>query len=159
VVQPRANDGTAPASSPAWFVEPTFGQRLTAATADGFLFLVVAVLLGRLPVAEPAFRAALLALDAAYVIGGVALTGRTLGKHALGLRVVDARTGELPGLGPAAARWVTVTLPVLVPWFVPALRGIAPLATLAIYLPILRPPLHRGLHDRAAGTVVMAKAV
>jgi uncharacterized RDD family membrane protein YckC len=157
VAQPRATDGTTPTPTPAWFVEPTFGQRLIAALADGLLLVLVTVVVGQLPIPEPAFRATMLSLNAMYVIGGVALTGRTLGKLALGLRVVDVRTGRLPGLGSAVVRWAVPTLPVLVPLFVPALRAIAPFVTLAIYLPILRPPLHRGLHDRAAGTVVTTR--
>ena len=160
MAQPRrATDGLPAAPVPAWFVEPTFGQRLSASVADGFLFLLVTIGLARLVTGETALRVTIVALTGLYAIGGVALTGRTVGKHLLGLRVVDVGTGELPGLASAGVRWLTVTVPTLVPWFVPALRAIAPLVTLAIYLPILRPPLHRGLHDRAAGTVVQARVV
>ena len=150
----RATDG----ATPAWFVEPTFGQRITAAALDGCLFVIVAVRLARLPITDGVLRGIVVALTAVYVIGGITLTGRTLGKHLLGIRVVSVADGSLPGLGPAATRWLVVTAPTLVPWVVPSLRGIAPFVTLAIYVPILQPPLHRGLHDRAAGTVVMAKS-
>jgi uncharacterized RDD family membrane protein YckC len=153
VAQIRATDG----ATPAWFVEPTFGQRLTAAVVDGFLVLLVAIALGRLPVTDAVLRGIVVSLTAIYVIGGITLTGRTLGKQLLGIRVASMADGELPALGSAAMRWLVVTAPALVPWVVPSLRAIAPFVTLAVYLPILQPPLHRGLHDRAAGTVVVAK--
>jgi hypothetical protein len=34
--------------------------------------------------------------------------------------------------------------------------GVLGLLPLLVLLPILQPPLHRGVHDRAAGTVVSA---
>jgi uncharacterized RDD family membrane protein YckC len=154
VATTRPTDG----ATPAWFVEPTFGQRLTAAAVDGMVLLLLTIAVTRFPMGATTQRATTWVLSGLYLIGAVSLTGRTVGKRALGLRVAAVDTGALPGLGAATVRWLVVTLPAVVPWFVPALRGIAPVVTLLIYLPVLQPPLHRGLHDRAAGTVVVAKA-
>jgi uncharacterized RDD family membrane protein YckC len=43
---------------------------------------------------------------AAYEIGLTATRGQTLGKMALGIKVVREADGGLPGGGPAALRWV-----------------------------------------------------
>jgi uncharacterized RDD family membrane protein YckC len=94
-----------------------------------------------------------------YFVGAITLTGRTVGKRALGLQVRSVRTGGLPGLRAAAVRWAVVVAPSRVSWFVPPVARLAPIVTFLVYLPILRPPFHRGLHDLAAGTVVVAKVV
>jgi hypothetical protein len=154
VATTRATDGGALP----WYVEPTFGQRLTAAAVDGMLLIVGAIALTRVPVGDAGQRGLVWLVTALYFIGTIALTGRTLGKRALGLQVRSVRTGGLPGLGAATIRWAVVALPSIVSWFVPALGRLDPLILLVVYLPILQPPFHRGLHDHAAGTVVVAKA-
>jgi hypothetical protein len=155
VATTRATDG---AALP-WYVEPTFGQRLTAAAVDGMVLIVGTIALTRVPVSNGAQRGLVWLATALYFIGTIALTGRTLGKRALGLQVRSVRTGGLPGLGAATIRWAVVVGPSIVAWFVPALARIDPIVTLLVYLPILQPPFHRGLHDRAAATVVVAKVV
>lgn len=82
----------------------------------------------------------------AYEVFAVALTGKTLGKHLLGIRVLDEDTAGLPDLGQAARRAS------------PTLLGAVPfLGSLAflLYLPILWSPRRKGLHDAIAETVVV----
>jgi uncharacterized RDD family membrane protein YckC len=80
-------------------------------------------------------------------IVATASTGRTPGKWLLGLRVVDtANPRTPPRLGKAALRWL-----------VPQVSGAIPLpgTGAVVYSPVLKDPWRRGLHDRAAGTVVV----
>ena len=151
---------------PSWYVEPTFAGRFLAVVADGLLFLVVGVLTqvlaGRLGGDLDLGRRLSFSAAALYLIGGVALKGRTLGKALFGLRVADLATGELPGLRAAIVRWLVPVLPALLVRLLPdtgvlaAARLPLALAPLVIYWGVLVPPLHRGLHDRAAGTIVTA---
>lgn len=77
------------------------------------------------------------------------LSGQTIGKRALGIRVVMAGTDRAPPKGPSltrAALPVLLGLPTLgIGWLVP-------------YLWAIWDPDHRGLHDRLAGTEVVAVA-
>ncbi len=76
--------------------------------------------------------------------------GRTPGKWCLGLRVVDASDPTAhPSLAKAALRWL-----------VPQFSGAVPLpgTGLLVYSPALRDRWLRGLHDRAAGTIVVRRA-
>jgi uncharacterized RDD family membrane protein YckC len=73
--------------------------------------------------------------------------GRTPGKWCFGLRVVDATNPMAPpSLAKAALRWL-----------IPQLSGAVPLpgTGLLVYSPALRDRWLRGLHDRAAGTIVV----
>jgi uncharacterized RDD family membrane protein YckC len=84
---------------------------------------------------------------AAYRVVTMAVWGRGLGKAALGLRVVvDAPGQPRPGWARSWRRWAAPQLPGLLP-----LPGTGLLA----FLPALRDPRRRGLHDRFAGTVVV----
>ena len=74
-------------------------------------------------------------------LAGFTATGQTLGKVAAGIRVVSTEDGRSPRIGQALVRtllWVVLT--------VPAGLGL---------LSILFSPTRRGLHDRAAGTLVV----
>jgi uncharacterized RDD family membrane protein YckC len=80
-------------------------------------------------------------------IVATAWTGRTPGKWLLGLRVVDeANPTTPPRLAKAALRWL-----------VPQVSSAVPLpgTGAVVYAPVLKDPWRRGLHDRAAGTVVV----
>jgi uncharacterized RDD family membrane protein YckC len=140
--------------APAWFDEPTFGQRLGAAFVDGFLFLGIAYVLVRLTLPLGAQRALMSAVTAGYLILAVTLTGRTLGKKVFGLRVVDHATGELPGLRAAVLRWLVPAGPALVGWVSPAVASYTAWFSFVVFLPILKGPQHRGIHDLVAGTIV-----
>ncbi len=84
---------------------------------------------------------------AAYYIGFTVSRGQTPGKMLIGTRVVMERTGQIPGLGPSALRWV-------VPGVFAFLPGISVVAA-AIYGWLLFDSRRRGLHDKAAKTVVV----
>ena len=86
----------------------------------------------------------------AYRVVTTAKWGAGVGKYLLGLRVA-VRTPEgvqllRPGWQRAWRRWAVPQAPGLIPF---------PGTGLLAYLPAFRDPLRRGLHDRAAGTVVV----
>jgi uncharacterized RDD family membrane protein YckC len=142
--------------APPGFVEPTFGQRLLAALADGLLLGGAGVLL-RAAFGFPRTTlvvAATIAVAAAYSIACTTLTGRTVGKRLLGTRVVDATTGRPPSPGAATTRWLVLAGGSAIGGLVAALEPLAVVWSVVVLLPVLGGPLHRGLHDRVAGTVV-----
>jgi uncharacterized RDD family membrane protein YckC len=77
----------------------------------------------------------------------VGLVGRTLGKMALGLHVVNAETGQKPGLGKSFIRWI-----------IPMVGSIAcGIGQLLVYLSPFwdKSGRQQGWHDKAAGTMVV----
>ena len=83
--------------------------------------------------------------------------GWTLGKLCTGLRLVDRRTLRTPGVLTVTERWLVADA-VLLAVIVFGLNGNwATFALLAVYLPIVADL--RGLHDRAAGTLVVERSV
>ena len=84
---------------------------------------------------------------AAYYIGFTVSRGQTPGKMLIGTRVVMERTGQIPGLGPSALRWVLSGVFLLLP-------GVTVVAAV-IYGWLLFDSRRRGLHDKAAKTVVV----
>lgn len=133
---------------PEWFVEPSIGRRFGGRFLDGLVLLPLLAL--GLVVEGLAYLLLVALVAGVYEITFVARDGQTLGKRWVGLRVVDGRTGEVPTLNQAALRWVVPQVASLAP------GPLASLVFLAVYLPVLKGPLHRGLHDHAAGTVVTA---
>lgn len=87
-------------------------------------------------------------LDIVYETVAVAVWGRTLGKWIMGLRVEDPH-GERPSWRRAAIRIAVPDLAAMIP-----LIG-SGLLTAAVYLTAIWNPLRQGLHDRAAGTIVV----
>ncbi len=134
------------------FVAPTFGQRLGGRLLDSLLFLPLALLF--FAALGTAGRVLTIVLYASYEIACVTTTGRTLGKMAVGTRVVDASTG-----GPVAAPSAVVRDAVLFgPGVVLGFLGLglaALLWTVVMVVMVQRPPLHRGPHDFAARTIVV----
>jgi uncharacterized RDD family membrane protein YckC len=84
---------------------------------------------------------------AVYRIGFIASRGQTPGKMLIGTKVVMARTAQIPGLGAAAMRWVIPGVFVFLP-------GVSVIAAV-IYGWLLFDAQRRGLHDKAARTVVV----
>ncbi|GGZ90159.1 RDD family protein [Streptomyces echinoruber] len=77
----------------------------------------------------------------------VGLLGRTLGKMAVGIRVVKADTGAKPGLGSAFLRWV-----------IPAVGSVVcGIGQLVVYLSPFwdKSGRQQGWHDKVAGTMVV----
>lgn len=85
-----------------------------------------------------------------YEIPLVALCGQTVGKMLTRTQVVRFDNGHLPGWGRSARRWLVLYGPMLIPiigWII----------TLLIYfVSSKRDPNGRALHDRIAGTIVVA---
>lgn len=85
-----------------------------------------------------------------YEIPLVALCGQTVGKMLTRVQVVRFDNRQLPGWGRSARRWLVLYGPMLIPiigWFI----------TLLIYfVSSKRDPNGRALHDRIAGTIVIA---
>lgn len=104
--------------------------------------------------------AGLLAILAVIALAGVAYRvvttakwGAGLGKTLLGLQIVVDQPGEpgepgvvVPGWARSWKRWAVPQAPGLIP---------LPATGLLAYLPAVRDPRRRGLHDRAAGTIVI----
>jgi uncharacterized RDD family membrane protein YckC len=84
---------------------------------------------------------------AVYYVGFTVSRGQTPGKMLIGTRVVVERTAEIPGLGPSSLRWVVPGVFVFLP-------GISIIA-MVIYGWLLFDSRRRGLHDKAARTVVV----
>jgi len=86
----------------------------------------------------------------AYRVSTTDKWGAGVGKALLGLRVVvdDPEQHDLapPGWARSWRRWVVPQVPGLIP---------LPATGLLAYLPALRDQRRRGLHDRAAGTIVV----
>ena len=137
------------------YVEPTFGQRFLARLIDSVIVVAVALpiyfVVGQPPVIVG------FALVTAYEVAMIATRGQTLGKMAIGTKIVDAATGQIPSLRQAAFRWLVLILGNLVRRMLPGVAGIfSTVYDVIVLLPILKPPYHRGVHDRIAGTVVTA---
>ena len=135
----------------------SIGQRVGGALVDGLLIsmvVVVPMILGivdveRLQRPLPAsLVVGLFVFGAIYTVAPTALFGQTPGKIAMGTRVVAERDGSLPGWRRAAIRWA-----------VPGLLGRLPTVgmgvSLAVMASLVFDPRRRGLHDRAAGTIVV----
>ncbi|MEV5612843.1 RDD family protein [Streptomyces sp. NPDC052225] len=91
--------------------------------------------------------AAFMVLVLAYEILLIAFVGATLGKLAVGIRVLKAETGEKPGVGGAFLRWV-----------IPTVGAFAcGIGQLVVYLSPLwdKSGRKQGWHDKVASTVVV----
>jgi len=90
----------------------------------------------------------LLIVNLVYELLMVTWKGGTLGKLALGLRVVNVETGQKPGLGAAIIRWI-----------IPIVGGFAcGIGQLVVYLSPLwdKSGRQQGWHDKAAKTMVIS---
>lgn len=129
------------------------GQRVLARVIDAIVLLPADALVwlivgGRLRAAST------LALGAVYEVFFVATRGQTVGKIVMRTRIVDHQTGGIPDVVAAALRWAVLSAGALLALASPDFEGVSALVALIVVLPVLRPPLHRGLHDLVAGTVV-----
>lgn len=97
---------------------------------------------------------------AAYIVVCTTVWGRTLGKAAARIQVVDARTEDPPSWLRSGVRWLATGWAWMVPLLGSAtLVAISVVVVMAIYAPILWDHKGRGLHDRIAGTVVVRNHV
>jgi uncharacterized RDD family membrane protein YckC len=132
----------------------SIGQRAGGALVDGVLTTMVAVvpfLLGLIDadgLEAAAIVAGVFLFGAVYAIVPTALWGQTVGKVAIGTRVVAEEDGSLPGWRRATIRWA---LPGLVAW----LPNVGLWVSLAVMATLVLDPRRRGVHDRLAGTIVV----
>jgi uncharacterized RDD family membrane protein YckC len=118
-------------------VDPTTGQPSDAAMLQLQHALVPAAVV--VTIITFAYATALVA----------AWSGQTVGKRAARIAVVSAVDGSPVGWGRAAIRAAVPLAAVWIPW------GIGGLAVLVVYGWMLFNPRRQGLHDLAAGTVVI----
>ena len=129
-------------------------QRVGGALIDGLLtsmVVVVPLLFGLVDADGLEAGVIILGLflfGAVYTVGPTALWGQTLGKIAVGTRVVAESDGSLPGWRRAAVRWA-------LPGVLGRLPYVGIWVSLAIMASLVWDPRRRGLHDRAAGTIVV----
>ena len=88
-----------------------------------------------------------------YDVVCVAGFGMTIGKRAFGIRVARYTDGGRPTPSQAALRAVVPSMPTFLA-YVPAIDWIGIVSPL-IYLSALVDPVRRGIHDKAAGTIVL----
>jgi uncharacterized RDD family membrane protein YckC len=95
------------------------------------------------------------ALHGVYHVAPTMLYGWTIGKLWTGLRVTEEATLRTPGPGRSSIRWAVAA----VPMFASVLAGASPAVVSALVVAVYGPILVdlRGLHDRAAGTVVVER--
>ena len=94
-------------------------------------------------------------LVACYEVGMVGLLGRTLGNMAVRTRVVRIDDGDFPGLRAGFIRWFVPQVGFLVVLALSWPDGVSVVWSIAVFAPILSGPTYRGLHDRAAGVMVL----
>ena len=151
-------DEPAAPAVPAGLVLATIRRRALGAIIDQFLVLVpvaVGVVIAGYPPDDEIDTETLLWLNVVVVavafvyetvmIGAI---GRTVGKIATGTRVVSATTGERIG-------WFASTQRALVPAIAAAVPEIGFVLGGIVYGLAAFGPLRQGVHDRAAGTVVV----
>ena len=97
------------------------------------------------------FNLAVTSLAFVYETLMIALLGRTVGKLAMGTRVVRLVDGGRPGWGEAVMR-------ALVPLSLGAIPRVGVFLGVLVYSIALWNPLRQGLHDKAAGTLVVRHA-
>jgi uncharacterized RDD family membrane protein YckC len=84
----------------------SFGRRFVAALIDGILLGIVYAILLAVVSQEAAYGLYLLAGIVYYTLLEGGATGQTLGKKALGIRVVDFNSGGSIGYGRGAIRYI-----------------------------------------------------
>ncbi|HEX3622503.1 MAG TPA: RDD family protein [Acidimicrobiales bacterium] len=150
-------DAGAPVEGPTVAVA-SLAQRLGGVLIDGLLtsmVVVVPVLLGIVHFdsvqdlrISPGWAAALLVFGAVYTIVPTALWGQTAGKLAVGSRVVVEADGSVPGWRRSLLRWFVAEgvgqIPYIGIWI-----------SLVVIGSLLFDSRRRGLHDKAAGTIVV----
>jgi uncharacterized RDD family membrane protein YckC len=97
------------------------------------------------------FNIALTSVAFVYETLMIGMLGRTVGKIALGTRVVRAADGGRPG-------WTEATMRALVPLSLGAIPRVGIVLGVLVYSMALWNPLRQGLHDKAAGTLVVRHA-
>ncbi len=119
---------------PLFFVSTAIGGDLTD-TDNGSLVLVTALWLG---------------VSLLYNTSLIAIYGATIGKRVMKLSVVNREDGSPVNWSYSAVRALIPTVAGLIP-----VIGLA--ANLAVYVRAVFHPMRQGLHDAAAGTIVVRR--
>lgn len=90
------------------------------------------------------------AVGVAYEVVLIALWGQTLGKRMVGIKVINAAHGGVPGWGKAIGRWAIPGLVSLIPLF-------GWLLAILCYVSLTWDRVYQGWHDKVAGTLVIKK--
>ena len=156
-----AGDKLAGSAVPAGLVLAPIGRRAAGLLLDRFIValpvVMVALAVGFKPSDEVTshsllvFNVSITAAAFVYETLMIALLGRTVGKLALGTRVVRLIDGGHPGWYEAATRSI-------VPLSLGAIPRVGMFLTVIVYSWALWSPLRQGLHDKAAGTLVIRHA-
>jgi uncharacterized RDD family membrane protein YckC len=143
---------------PAGLVLATVMRRFSGLLLDQLLVLVPIVIVALAFGLQPASKisdSTVLAISVASVAASfvyftlmIGLFGRTVGKMAAGTRVVRAVDG-------GQVSWTGAVMRALVPLAVGAVPTVGFALTMVVYSFALFSPLRQGLHDRAAGTLVV----
>jgi uncharacterized RDD family membrane protein YckC len=157
---PAGNEVAQPAV-PAGLTLAPIARRIGAFVLDqlivAFPAVIVIVILGFTPNDSVTsrsvliFNIALTSMAFVYQTIMVALLGRTVGKIALGTRVVRLVDGGRPTWSEAAMR-------ALVPLAFGAIPKVGVFLGVMVYSLAMWTPLRQGLHDKAAGTLVVRHA-
>ena len=133
-------------------------RRFAGFLVDQLIFVVIfAIILSRsgldgsTSVGNPAYQRdalILFAMELVYPTVLIALLGQTVGCMVVKVRIVSLEDAGVPGWGRAARRVAVANLPSLVPFL-----GLV--FTVVCYAWIFRDPRRQGLHDKAAGTLVI----
>lgn len=83
-----------------------------------------------------------------YEVVLIALWGQTLGKRMIGIKVIHAAHGGLPGWGKAFGRWAIPGLLSLIPF-------VGWIPSILCYVSATWDRVYQGWHDKAAGTLVV----
>jgi uncharacterized RDD family membrane protein YckC len=149
----RATDDTADrergAERSSDYREPAFLTRVVARLVDQLVFIPLAVAVVVLAIRVGPL---LSILAGVYEVWLTAWRGQTVGKMFMGVQVVDRSTGGPISPRSSVIRWATWGVPMILAELL--LPSAAPFLVIVVFAPILRPPLHRGLHDLTAHTVV-----
>ena len=139
------------------------GRRLAARIIDVVIVFVVAIVLGAMGIFGLAgaigagegilalfvgVALVLFPLLLIYEPTLIALKGQTLGKMAMGIMVVRADDGGVPGWGKAIGRWI-------LPGLLSVIPAVGWLLSLLVYISLLWDDRRQGWHDKMATTVVI----
>jgi uncharacterized RDD family membrane protein YckC len=157
-----AGDNVAQPAVPAGLTLAPIGRRIGGLLLDQIIVILPVVLvvlaIGYIPsdgVTSDSllfFNVAVTSVAFVYETLMIALVGRTVGKIALGTRVVNLMDGGRPGWSEAAMR-------ALVPLSLGAIPQVGVLLGVSVYSLALWNPLRQGLHDKAAGTLVVRNSI
>ncbi|MXV86070.1 MAG: RDD family protein [Acidimicrobiales bacterium] len=90
------------------------------------------------------------AVGVAYEVVLIALWGQTLGKRMVGIRVINAAHGGVPGWGKSSGRWAIPGLLALIP-------AVGWILSILCYISATWDRVYQGWHDKVAGTLVVKK--